>query len=324
MNDMVRKITERTLKMPFAEWTWGEGVAFWCLNHLDKTENIDGYQDFLKGWVDKNTDKINNTINGSIPCISAGEVYKFTNDGKYKEIVRKQADFLMETAPRLDNGALVHTDQYASFGKQMWADTLFMAGLFLVYASRMLHDERYLREALNQFKIHVEMLQVESGLFYHGYDEGIGKHIGLPWGRANAWVTIGIMEMLDYITDSGDRKLLIDTVKRQLDGLKKCQLESGLFRTVLNGTFSYEETSCAYGFGCGILKGVKSGVLDESYLEIIDRMKNALFAHVADDGMILGVSAGTPVMRTEPEYEIICNHRIQYWGQGLALLYFCS
>ena len=27
-------------------------------------------------------------------------------------------------------------------------------------------------------------------------------------------------------------------------------------------------------------------------------------------------------MRNEAEYNIICEHRIQTWGQGLALLYF--
>ena len=101
MNEIIKKIQERTLKMPFGEWTWGEGVAFWGLNHSNKFENMCNYNEFLKEWVDKNADKINYTINGSIPCISAGEVFKFTNDSRYKEIVKNQAEFLLNDAPRI-------------------------------------------------------------------------------------------------------------------------------------------------------------------------------------------------------------------------------
>ena len=156
-------------------------------------------------------------------------------------------------------------------------------------------------------------------MLYHGWDETEGHHIGCKWGRANCWVSVGIVEMMDYIEVS---PALIEKLKKQLDGIAPWQKENGLWRTVLDGNMSYLEASSAYGFGYAILKGVRLGVLEPKYLEIVDKMKDTLLKNVDEDGKVMNISAGTPVMRNEPEYNIICEHRIQLWGQGLALLYF--
>ena len=323
MERIIKAIQNRTLQMDMSECNWGEGVALWGFNRSIDAVHNDLYLPFLSGWVKKGLaeNRFKNTVNNAIPCIGIGEVFRTTKNPALFKTMVAQADYLLYEAPRLNNGAIIHTDPYAEFGRQMWADTIFMAGLYLAYMGKLTGNDAYIKEAMNQLKVHIQVLQDDDGLLYHGWDEHTGKHIGCKWGRANAWVSVGIVEMLDYTSVDTE---LIEALKKQLDAVAKYQKENGLWRTVIDGTFSYLEASCAYGFGYAILKGVRLGILDAKYLEIVDRMKDTLRENVDADGKVMNVSAGTPVMRNEPEYNIICEHRIQPWGQGLALLYFAE
>lgn len=321
MHDIIEKIQNRTLAMDLSECNWGEGVALWGFNHSVEHFPNERYVEELKKWVTNGlTDgKFKFTVNTSIPYVGMGEVYKATGNKEYLTLMKKQADYLVDEAPRLKNGAIIHTDPYAKFGRQMWADTVFMAGLFLAYMGKLTGEKRYIDEALTQLKIHIEVLQDKDGLFYHGWDETENDFIGCKWGRANAWVAVAITEMLDYIPEVPE---LTDALKRLLEAIRPWQNEDGVWRTVIDGSFSYFEYSSAYGFGYAILKGIRMGILDESYLDIWEKMKDTLIANVDGDGKVNNISAGTPVMRNEAEYNIICEHRIQTWGQGLAMMYF--
>lgn len=321
LTELIERIQKRTLQMDMSNCSWGEGVALWGFNRSLQAAENQAYLPFLKEWVKRGIEekRFKHTVNTSIPCIGLGEVYKAEGNREYLEIMKSQAEYLMREAPRLQGGAIIHSDPNAQFGRQMWADTVFMAGLFLAYMGELTGNPAYVEEAARQLYIHVKMLQAEDGLLYHGWDETLQKHIGCKWGRANAWVSVGIVEMLDYMPE--DRRM-IGALERQLEALAPLQKENGLWRTVLDGSFSYLEASCAYGFGYAILKGVRLGVLDGRYLAIADKMEETLRRNVDRTGKVNNVSAGTPVMRNEAEYDIICEHRIQPWGQGLALLYF--
>lgn len=321
MKEIIQRIQKRTLQIDMSECNWGEGVALWGFNRSVKSVPCEEYFPFLELWVKKGLaeERFKNTVNNSIPCIGLGEVYRATGNQRCFEVMKAQAEYLMNEAPRLNNGAIIHTDPYAKFGRQMWADTIFMAGLFLAYMGEMTGEQKYIDEAINQLAIHIDVLQVEDGLLYHGWDESLQEHIGCKWGRANAWISVGIVEMLDYMPANNR---MIAALKKQLDAITPWQKENGLWRTVLDGNFSYLEASSAYGFGYAILKGVRLGLLEEKYLAIVDKMKDTLLLNVDENGKVNNISAGTPVMRNEAEYNIICEHRIQTWGQGLALLYF--
>lgn len=320
-SELIQRIQNRTLQMDMSDCNWGEGVALWGFNHSLPYAPNDAYLPFLKEWVERGLreKRFQHTVNTSIPCIGIGEVYKQTNQKSLLDFMVQQADFLLYDAPHLKNGAIIHTDPLAEFGRQMWADTVFMAGLYLAYMGKLTGNAAYIEEAMKQLAIHIRVLQDADGLLYHGWDEQIGKHIGCKWGRANAWVSVGIVEMMDYADVEPE---LIQALKKQLDGIGQYQKENGLWRTVLNGTMSYLEASSAYGFGYAILKGIRLGVLEPSYFALVEKMQKTLIENVDADGKVMNISAGTPVMRNEPEYNIICEHRIQPWGQGLALLYF--
>lgn len=321
MRNIIKKIQNRTLEMDMSECNWGEGVALWGLNHSVKDFPNDKYINVLNDWVKKGLvdNKFKFTVNTSIPYVGMGELYKASGDEEYLKLMIKQAEYLVDEAPRLNNGAIIHTDPYAKFGKQMWADTVFMAGLFLAYIGNLTGENKYIEEAMNQLEIHTNVLQDADGLLYHGWDETENSFIGCKWGRANAWVAVAIVEMLDYVPAKPE---LINSLKRLLDAVRLWQKENGTWRTILDGKISYLEYSSAYGFGYSILKGIRLGILHEEYLDIWKKMESELISNVDEEGKVNNISAGTPVMRNEAEYNIICQHRIQTWGQGLALMYF--
>lgn len=318
---LIQNIQNRTLQMDMSDCNWGEGVALWGFSHSIPYVPNEHYLPFLKDWVAHGLQehRFQHTVNTSIPCIGIGEVYKQSQEKRLLDFMVQQADFLLYDAPRLKNGAIIHTDPLAEFGRQMWADTVFMAGLYLAYMGKLTGNAAYIEEAMKQLDIHIRVLQDADGLLYHGWDEQSGKHIGCKWGRANAWVSVGIVEMMDYTIVPSE---LINALKKQLNGIEKYQKENGLWRTVLDGTMSYLEASSAYGFGYAILKGIRLGILEPSFFALVEKMEKTLMENVDADGKVMNISAGTPVMRNEPEYNIICEHRIQPWGQGLALLYF--
>lgn len=322
MKNIIEKIQNKVLNMDMSNFSWGEGVALWGFNHSLSCVENDKYLPYLEKWVETGIKQkaFRPTVNTSIPCVGIGEMYKKTKKKEYLDIIVNQAEFLINEAPKLKNGAIIHSDANAGlFGKQLWADTVFMAGLFLSYVGDVTDNKKYIDEAMYQLKIHAKMLQDDDGLFYHAWDEDKNECIGCKWGRANAWIAVGIVEMLDFLPVNDE---LVKALVKQLDGISKYQSESGFWRTVLDGTFSYYEASSAYGFGYAILKGIRLGIIDKKYLNIVDKMKDALVSNITEDGSVLNVSDGTPVMRNEGEYNIICPHRIQNYGQGLALMYF--
>ncbi|SFJ81348.1 Glycosyl Hydrolase Family 88 [Paenibacillus sp. UNC496MF] len=81
--------------------------------------------------------------------------------------------------------------EQASFAERIWADTVFMAVLFLARTARMAGDPRLAEEALEQTLLHLRALQDdETGLLYHGWNcasgtgcprrNGTGRTRGTP------------------------------------------------------------------------------------------------------------------------------------------------
>ena len=107
--------------MDMSDCNWGEGVALWGFNHSLPYAPNSAYLPFLKEWVERGLreKRFQHTVNTSIPCIGIGEVYKQTNQKSLLDFMVQQADFLLHDAPRLKNGAIIHTDPLAEFGRQM-------------------------------------------------------------------------------------------------------------------------------------------------------------------------------------------------------------
>lgn len=146
----------------------------------------------------------------------------------------------------------------------------------------LLNRPHYIEEAKFQFLLHIQyLMDPVSGLWYHGWEftptpgsstsnnpahEGQAGHnfANALWARGNCWITVCIPLFISVLGEkylpSADpiRRLLVSTLKRQVDALVKCQnKENGLWHTLLVDPRSYVETSATAGFAAGIFAAVR-------------------------------------------------------------------
>jgi len=252
-------------------------------------------------------------------------LYEATGDTKYWDVALSKLDYLRNKAIRFGDNVLQHTvSSKNDFPEQAWADTLFMAALFMLRAGVILKDEDMKNDALNQYYWHIKYLQDPvTGLWYHGYDNLTQGHMsGFFWGRANAWAAYTMSQVGQVLPEwylypkSMD---VIGSLNEQLSSIKFLQTENGLWRTLLDDPESYEEISAS----CGIAAAMASRG-NPLYRKYITKALSGVLANITPDGKITNVSGGTAIMRDREGYRNISRDWIQGWGQGLALAFLSA
>ena len=119
--------------------------------------------------------------------------------------------------------------------------------------------------------------------------------------------------------NAGVKEFIIDTYKAQAEALKNLQSKSGLWHTVLTDPTSYEEVSGSAAITAGILKGIRLGILDDTYLEVARKAVNAILKNIDTDGTVLNVSGGTGMGYDADHYKNILIAPMAY-GQSLTIL----
>lgn len=313
--------------MDLNQWDWVPGVGLIALleyglelGHADTLSE-------LQRWTASNWDKAAGAavINAVAPYAIFPALYRQTGDERYLAETERMADWLVEAAPRTREDAFEHTvTENVEFAEQVWADTVFMAGLFLARAAALLGRADYAAEAQRQTLLHLRLLaDEESGVLYHGWNCVAGHHMSaVRWARANAWIAAGVpMIVLETEALAPVPQELKERYVRLMDGLLRYQQEDGLWSTVLDRPDFYRETSGSAGIGYGLLKALETGLLpDEArYRHAAERALTAVLAQVGADGIVGGVSGGTPVLADEEAYGRVPLYPTQY-GQGLALM----
>lgn len=82
---------------------------------------------------------------------------------------------------------------------------------------------------------------------------------------------------------------------------------------------SYEEVSGTAAFAAAMFKGMRLGILDESFLSGAEKALAAVVGHVAADGMVTQVSGGTAMGMDKEHYQGIIIADMPY-GQAMAVL----
>ncbi len=94
--------------------------------------------------------------------------------------------------------------------------------------------------------------------------------------------------------NAGLKTFVVDTYKAQTEKLKELQdPKTGLWHTVLTDPDSYVETSGTAAIAAGILKGIRYGILDDSYLPCAAKAIQGILNNIDEDGTVLQVSGGT-------------------------------
>lgn len=104
----------------------------------------------------------------------------------------------------------------------------------------------------------------------------------------------------------------------QNTALEKVQRKSGGFATVLGNEDAYTEISATAGIAAGIKKAEKLGICTSAG-GMYEKAEKAVRAAVKENGEVMHVSTGTPIMQNEDAYmDIPCRPTL--YGQALAIL----
>ena len=95
--------------------------------------------------------------------------------------------------------------------------------------------------------------------------------------------------------------------------------KTGLWHTVLTAPDSYVETSGTAAITAGILKGIRCGILDDSYLPCAVKAIRGILDRIDSDGTVLEVSGGTGMGMDAEHYKNILIAPMAY-GQSLTIL----
>jgi len=315
------------------EWDWPQGVGLYGLYQIMKYEDSATYREFLYQWFKENIEAglPSKNINTTTPLLTLVELNEYYQDKEFEKLCLNWADWLMNCLPRTKERGFQHVTS-ANGDRQgvrlneneMWIDTIFMTVLFLNRMGQKYQRQEWVDESIHQVLMHIKYLyDKQTGLFYHGWTFNERNNFGgVFWCRGNSWFTLGILDYLDMFKgkmNAGVKEFILDTYKAQAESLKKLQGKCGLWHTVLNDPTSYEETSGSAAIAAGLLKGIRYGILDDSYRLVADRAIKGILKNIDKDGTVLQVSGGTGMGYNADHYKNILIAPMAY-GQSLTML----
>ena len=268
-------------------WTWMNASLLNTMVHQydnASAEKKQLYFDYIKAAMDKTA----HIANGRKPnAVASGLGYAFlyrvTKDEKYKKLCEKiWQDYLH--IKRTTDGAVSHIRLFT----ELWDDTIFMVGEFMIGMYRATGDEKYLDELAKQIALHREKLQVkEWGLWVHGWDKNDVGHCMFcsqihwsdhsthrspeMWGRGNGWILVTLSDALNAMPKTNKHyNEFAGYLKEMVTRLPEIQdKKTGHWyqlpaRNSEPGNFI--ESSCTAMFAYGIFNAIELGLVsDPSY-----------------------------------------------------------
>jgi unsaturated rhamnogalacturonyl hydrolase len=201
-------------------YDWEDAVFLQALivlieNNIDSAIN----SQYIKVIADKSYTRANGAIPNMIaPAVVYPYLYKVTGESHYLEKALKvYKDY--KNIPKAQNKATSHTVKEV----QLWDDTIFMTGIFLIQMYKATNELSFLNDYVTEVKGHFEYLyDHEYNLWYHGWDEdGIDnrsfqtgsidgwttpedKNSDEFWGRGNGWIIVSIIDALSVMDPSSE------------------------------------------------------------------------------------------------------------------------
>ncbi len=280
-------------------WTWMKASLVYTM--VKQYDNISDenqkkiYLDFVKTAMDKTYKHANGKVPNAVASgLGMAFLYRVTKDIKYKKACDKiYSDYLK--IKRTKDGAVSHLPAH----RELWDDTVFMIGQFLMELYKATGDEQYLNELFKQISLHREKLQDSTtGLWVHGWDSDHKGHFSFGsqlnwankttgksaeiWGRGNGWVVVTMADLLLSMPKSNPNwNELAGYLKEMIVNLPQLQDKATGHWFQLTARpdepENYIESSSTAMFAYGISKALQLGlVTDAAYKNSIDLVYHGL------------------------------------------------
>ena len=311
---------------PLSEWHYSNGVLDMSMIRLGEYLNEQKYIDYARNHVAfgfNNYEYFKNTFRfdrkhwhwpfGQLwntkeldDCGAMGaaviNVYQFDRKEEYKEYIETAANHIMNNQTRLSDGTLCRT-----FPREMtvWADDVYMSVSFLSQMGKMSGKVKYFNEAAKQIiRITDYLWCPEKQLYYHCYYTDMERNGVAFWGRANGWITVSLVLLLDEMPeDHLQRNELIALLEKQIVGASRYQNANGMWNQLLDKPDSYDESSITAMYVYGIAKAVNNKWIDPKYAPIAKAGWKALKeTQITESGQFKNVCVGTGISDALPFY----------------------
>lgn len=313
VDTMMRKFAAKDLP-PKGRFHYHQGVFLSGVYKTYEECGEEAYYQYVKDWVDSclKADGIpikydTGQLDDLQPGILAFPLYERTKDEKYKKLLDNLVS-VIKAFPRNEEGGFWHKDKYPN---QMWLDGLYMGGpICAEYGARFDAPEFFDLVAEQALLMRDKTIDVETGLWYHAYDSKKTMGWADPetgkspefWGRSIGWVTVALLDDLDFIpADHPKYEEIKSTVAELIKAVCKYQSEDGRWYQVVDKGDAPEnwlENSCSCLYTAAIAKAVRTGILPEEYLDYAKKGYEGVIRSLqwnGDDLLINNVCVGTGV-----------------------------
>jgi unsaturated rhamnogalacturonyl hydrolase len=252
-------------------WDWGPAVlAYGMLDLYEATGDVK-YRTYVEKWQAHHAGTFPMVYSDSVaPAASAARLAKWSCDEKLLQTIAQTSAFLVH-APRTAAGGIGHLGLLQPYEPQLWVDSLFMFGSFLMHRGELFTTPQDWDVYAEQILIFADELQDPvDGLFRHALvKEEPWPASAVYWGRGNGWVASILGRFLVMLPKEHPSWEAIAEIERKLlTAVLETQDESALWWTVVNSPgWGYTETSASALFADALLRGAKLGLVDAAVAE---------------------------------------------------------
>jgi rhamnogalacturonyl hydrolase YesR len=198
-------------------------------------------------------------------------------------------DTLLNLYPRVADDTL----PYSTKDDAILVDSLGMVSPFLARYGMHYEQQPAIDLSVRQLKQFVMTnVDEETRLPFHGYYVGGPRHLGLlGWGRGVGWYVIGLVDTLSYLpTRHPDRIFLEDAFRAAAKSLLTLQRPDGHWNWVVLHKRDHADSSATAFIGYALLRGIRSGLLDKKYEDVVVKARDALRSCTRPNGLVDGSS----------------------------------
>lgn len=268
------------------KWNYTHGLEMQAFLQVAEKTGDEKYYRYAESYADTmvnedGTIKTYKLENYNIDHINPGKIlfpiYKKTGNDKYLKALRLLRS-QMDTHPRISNGGFWHKKIYPN---QVWLDGLYMACPFLSEYGKTFDEPALFDEVILQLTTaYDDLLDNETGLLYHGWDESREQRWADPvtgrspnfWSRSIGWYMMAIVDALDFMPNDYRKKDDIIKILQQLAPAveKYRDPTTGMWYQVTDmgdREGNYLESSGSAMFIYAWVKGAQKGYLPIEFLE---------------------------------------------------------
>ena len=208
-------------------------------------------------------------------AVWADDLFRVTRDPRYK-------NYLLDLTNRFDSSG---SNPPAPADPKWRTEDMFMLGS-MMGRSYCADPRGAIPRHPDQFPRRNGTQQI-SGLYWHD------RETPFYWGRGNGFAVLGLAETLTYLPQS--HPLYADILlmyQKLLNGLLKYQNLSGCYHQIITLPGSYQELTSTCMIGYGVARGIKLGLLDQSYLPTLESLWNGVKARTTEKGDVVDGCTG--------------------------------